>query len=77
MTYGEILDYLYAQLPMFHRIGPAAYKPDLSNTIAVIHKMSCAAFTLPARMAKAAHRILSHLPCRKQDTKPRFAPLLT
>jgi dihydrofolate synthase/folylpolyglutamate synthase len=35
MTYGEILEYLYAQLPMFHRIGPAAYKPDLSNTIAL------------------------------------------
>jgi dihydrofolate synthase / folylpolyglutamate synthase len=35
MTYGEVLDYLFAQLPMFHRIGPAAYKPDLSNTIAL------------------------------------------
>ena len=32
MTYQEVLDYLYAQLPMFHRIGPAAYKADLSNT---------------------------------------------
>lgn len=32
MTYHEVLDYLYAQLPMFHRIGPAAYKPGLDNT---------------------------------------------
>ncbi len=35
MTYRETLDYLYAQLPMFQRIGPAAYKKDLSNTLAL------------------------------------------
>lgn len=35
MTYEEVLAYLYAQLPMFHRVGPAAYKPDLTNTIAL------------------------------------------
>ena len=28
MTYKETLDYLFAQLPMFHRIGAAAYKAD-------------------------------------------------
>lgn len=32
MNYEEVLDYLYRQLPMFHRIGAAAYKADLSNT---------------------------------------------
>jgi len=32
MTYKETLDYLYEQLPMFHRIGAAAYKADLKNT---------------------------------------------
>ena len=32
MDYPETLAYLYAQLPMFHRIGKAAYKADLSNT---------------------------------------------
>lgn len=31
MTYPEALDYIYSQLPMFHRIGAAAYKPDLGN----------------------------------------------
>jgi dihydrofolate synthase/folylpolyglutamate synthase len=36
MTYGECLDYLYQQLPMFHRIGPAAYKADLNNTIQIM-----------------------------------------
>ncbi|MFN0013958.1 MAG: bifunctional folylpolyglutamate synthase/dihydrofolate synthase [Saprospiraceae bacterium] len=35
MTYREVLDYLYAQLPMFQRIGPAAYKKDLGNTLAL------------------------------------------
>lgn len=35
LTYAETLDYLYAQLPMFHRIGPAAFKKDLGNTLAL------------------------------------------
>jgi dihydrofolate synthase/folylpolyglutamate synthase len=30
-TYQEILDYLYRQLPMFQRVGPAAFKKDLRN----------------------------------------------
>jgi len=33
MTYEETLEYLYDQLPMFSRIGTAAYKKDLINTI--------------------------------------------
>ena len=33
MNYRETLDFMYSQLPMFQRIGPAAYKADLSNTI--------------------------------------------
>lgn len=33
MTYQQTLDYLYSRLPMFQRIGPAAYKADLTNTI--------------------------------------------
>ncbi len=35
MDYKETLDYLFAQLPMYHRIGAAAYKPDLENTVAI------------------------------------------
>ena len=35
MNYKETLDYLFSQLPMFHRIGAAAYKADLTNTIAI------------------------------------------
>jgi len=33
MTYSETLDYLYSRLPMFTRIGAAAMKKDLHNTI--------------------------------------------
>jgi dihydrofolate synthase/folylpolyglutamate synthase len=33
MNYQQTLDYLYTRLPMFSRIGSAAYKADLSNTI--------------------------------------------
>lgn len=33
MTYQQTLDYLFTRLPMFSRIGAAAYKADLTNTI--------------------------------------------
>jgi dihydrofolate synthase/folylpolyglutamate synthase len=33
MTYPQAIDFLYSQLPIFHRIGPAALKPSLENTI--------------------------------------------
>lgn len=32
MTFQETLDYLYACLPMYQRIGKAAFKKDLANT---------------------------------------------
>jgi dihydrofolate synthase/folylpolyglutamate synthase len=35
VTYEQTLEYLYEQLPMFHRIGSAAYKADLNNTHAI------------------------------------------
>ena len=35
MTYQQTIDYLYAQLPMYSRIGAAAYKEDLHNSIAL------------------------------------------
>ncbi|RLD41059.1 MAG: bifunctional folylpolyglutamate synthase/dihydrofolate synthase [Bacteroidetes bacterium] len=35
MTYQQTIDFLFSQLPMFQRQGAAAYKADLSNTIAV------------------------------------------
>ena len=33
MTYQETIEYLYQQLPVFHRIGKSAFKADLDNTI--------------------------------------------
>ena len=35
MTYKQTLDYLYAKLPMYHRVGAQAYKANLDNTIAL------------------------------------------
>lgn len=37
MTYSEALEYMYDRLPMFQRIGAAAYKADLSVTQALCH----------------------------------------
>ncbi len=33
MDYRETLEFMYSQLPMFQRVGPAAYKADLGNTL--------------------------------------------
>lgn len=49
-AYQQTLDYLYESLPMFQRIGAAAYKNDLSNTIAI-----CKALNNPERKFKCVH----------------------
>lgn len=36
MNYRQTLEYLYSRLPVFQRIGAAAYKPDLNNTLALL-----------------------------------------
>ncbi len=35
MTYQQTLHYLFARLPMYHRVGAQAYKANLDNTIAL------------------------------------------
>jgi dihydrofolate synthase/folylpolyglutamate synthase len=47
-SYKETLDYFYQQLPMFTRVGEAAYKPDLNNTLILLeavgnphHQLQC------------------------------------
>ncbi len=35
MNYRETLDYLFSRLPVYQRTGPAAYKANLDNTIAL------------------------------------------
>lgn len=39
VTYADTLAYLYARLPMYQRIGAAAYKADLSNTHALMEAL--------------------------------------
>ena len=36
MTYQQTLDYLFARLPMYQRVGAAAYKADLDNTLKIV-----------------------------------------
>ena len=50
MTYEETLQYLFAQLPMFSRIGAAAYKKDIHNTVAL-----CEALGNPHHHFKSIH----------------------
>ena len=49
-TYQDTLDYLYEKLPMFSRIGKAALKPDLTNTIKL-----CTAIGDPQQQFKSVH----------------------
>jgi dihydrofolate synthase/folylpolyglutamate synthase len=39
MNYREALDFLYTSLPMFQKIGKAAFKKDLSNTLAFCRRL--------------------------------------
>jgi len=39
MNYQQTIDYLYSQLPLFTRIGQAAYKADLNNTIELCKRL--------------------------------------
>lgn len=50
MTYKQTLDYLFSQLPMFHRVGAAAYKADLNNTLAI-----CQLLGHPEQQFKSIH----------------------
>ena len=50
MTYQQTIDYLYQHLPMFSRIGAAAYKKDLHNTIEL-----CKAIDNPQNKFKSIH----------------------
>lgn len=50
MNYAETVSYLFNQLPMFSKIGEAAYKKDLTNTIAL-----CEALGNPHKKFKSIH----------------------
>jgi dihydrofolate synthase/folylpolyglutamate synthase len=50
MNYAETLQYLFTSLPMYSRIGAAAYKEDLTNTIAL-----CDALGNPHKKFRSIH----------------------
>ena len=39
MDYAQTLDYLFSKLPMYSRIGAAAYREDLTNTILLLESI--------------------------------------
>jgi len=50
INYQDTLQFLYSQLPVYHHIGPAAYKNDLSNTLEL-----CALLGNPQHKFKSVH----------------------
>ena len=50
MNYQETIDYLFTRLPMFSRIGAAAYKKDLTNTLEL-----CSILDNPHKKTKSIH----------------------
>lgn len=50
MTYQNAIDYLFSQLPMFTRVGAAAYKPGLERTLQLAE-----VYDHPERKFKAIH----------------------
>ena len=50
LNYQQTLEYLFARLPMFSRIGAAAYKGDLTNTIRLCNHLGN-----PERSFKSIH----------------------
>ena len=50
MIYQDVLEYLYNSLPMYQRIGKAAYKEDITNTVKLM-----AALKNPERKIKTIH----------------------
>ena len=49
-NYQQTIEYLFARLPMYSRIGAAAYKADLTNTI-----LLCEALGNPHHQFKSIH----------------------
>ncbi|WP_375445579.1 bifunctional folylpolyglutamate synthase/dihydrofolate synthase [uncultured Fibrella sp.] len=50
MTYNEAISYLYDRLPVFHRVGVSAYKPGLTNVLAL-----CEALGNPQHQFRSIH----------------------
>lgn len=50
MTYQETLDFMFSQLPMYHRIGAAAYKADIQPTVDMMDTLGN-----PERKFKSIH----------------------
>ncbi|MCO6481653.1 MAG: bifunctional folylpolyglutamate synthase/dihydrofolate synthase [Flavobacteriales bacterium] len=83
MNYPETLAYLRARLPMFSRIGKAAYKADLSNTHALMELLGhpenglrCVHIAGTNGKGSTAHMIASVLQCAGYRTGLHTSPHL-
>jgi len=77
MNYQQTIEYLYQHLPMFSRIGAAAYKKDLHNTIALCDALdkpqtNSKVFILPALTVKEVPAICLPLCCNRRATKQGY-----
>lgn len=68
MTYQQTLDYLFARLPMFQRVGAAAYKANLDNTNKIVdllgkphQKLKCVHIAGTNGKGSSSHMIASVL----------------
>ena len=63
-TYTETLEFLYAQLPMFQRVGKAAFKKDLTNIRALLDVLdqNRRSYALASPTGRAAKRMQETLP---------------
>ena len=80
MTYQETLNYLFSQLPMYQRIGGAAYKADLSTTQKLDeyfnhHTRGLSRYTLQVPIEKDRFRICWHRFFKMQVSKQDFIHL--
>ena len=50
MSYKEAIEYMNSKLPMFHRVGAAAYKANLDNTLAL-----CSVLGNPQKSFRCIH----------------------
>jgi len=50
MTYQEVLDWMFVQLPMYQREGKTAFKKDLTNILALSKELNC-----PEKKFKSIH----------------------
>jgi len=82
MNYKETISWLFNQLPMYQRVGKAAYKADLNNTKAILKALGnpekkLKQFILQVQTGKVVFHILLLPYYKMQAIKQGFTLHLT